>query len=231
MSRTMNSQALVLLDRILGLSGPGGEQYTTLDDGNVQQVLEISEVARRSLTPAGSSGLFTIIARNTSTVVSALHSQDIDPYNLAAELTLTADTNGWPVPVGRGFDVWLIGASMWSGYAANIDFGQLNMLMPESATAIYQHQTDNATPVQATDTSTHQLVVWDTPLDEDVMPGATDMRTWATENGTIYVPFNMRLVRGVKLNWITYFNAVTATAYVNLIMGIFPEGLGQDIAT
>ena len=58
----MNSQALVLLDRMLGLSGSSsGEQYTTLDDGNVQQVVEISDIARRSLTPASSVGLFGMI--------------------------------------------------------------------------------------------------------------------------------------------------------------------------
>jgi len=235
MSRTMNSQALVLLDRMLGLSGPGGEQYTTLDDGNVQQVLEISEVARRSLTPAGSGGVFTMRSRVQSTSNTGLLRNRIDPYNFTSQITggLTTRVNGYPTPVPRGFDVWLIGASAWSATPVDrLDWIQLDLTMPSSMCALNQTTVDNGTPIQAAnDIAFNPLVRWDTVLPNDFVPGVTGVQVWATENGTTYIPLGMRLRRGTFIDTLCEVGAANISGFTTLTIGLFPEGLGQDIAT
>ena len=234
MSRTMNSQALVLLDRMLGLSGPGGEQYTTLDDGNVQQVLEISEVARRSLTPAGSSGYYTFNMQSHHSAILLIN-QLQDPYNLSEEITLgVADINGWPVPVGRGFDIWLIGASIYTDKVADADWALLQLNVPSRYMALSSHQSNMAPPSQnANDTARIILGRWDTWEADDSESGVVAIHAGLTENGSTYLPINQRLVRGttIQLSTLATTYANNVRYYMDYILGIFPEGLGQDIAT
>ena len=232
MSRTMNSQALVLLDRMLGLSGPGGEQYTTLDDGNVQQVLEISDVARRSLTPAGSAGVFTIMFENYEAGSTGVSSNVIDPYNFANELTVNFDTNGYPVPVPLGFDVWVIQASAYTYDPSDFAWLQLSMVYPAKTTALTSRINAGGAEAQiGNNISYHHLVRWDTQLPGDVVTGADQQYVWATENGSLTQKIGTRVPRGGTLHFITDASVAGNYAFCNVILGLFPEGLGQDIAT
>ena len=232
MTRTMNSQALALMDRILGLSGSSaGEQYTTLDDGNVQQVIDISAIARRSLTPAGSLGLYSIRLRNFHSSSALKIDNPCDPYNFANELTISYDTNAWPVPVPRGFDVWLIGASAWSDSTSKLAMMQLNLTLPSGSMAINQTSTDNSLAQVGNDIAVQQLVRWSTVLGYDVGKVVSDMFTWLDAAGNSYQSFNTRLVQGTTLNFISIASSTTVKATCELLVGIFPEGLGQDIAT
>jgi len=237
MSRTMNSQALVLLDRMLGLSGPGGEQYTTLDDGNVQQVLEIGAIARRSLTFAGSSGLYTVGFRSDADTVANIARNSMNPYNFAAStaaggMTISEDTNGYPVPVPRGFDVWLIRASAFTSTSAGHNWLQLNVQIPSSSMALRSYAADGGAESQlANDVSNMALARWDTALAGDTLTGSGAAYTWATENGTTSPEFGLRIPRGSRIDFITSAAATGTQAQCTLILGLFPEGLGQDIAT
>ena len=232
MTRTMNSQALVLLDRMLGLSGSGGEQYTTLDDGNVQQVLEIGPVARRSLTFAGEAGLYVIGMRSDADTVANIARNSVDPYNFAAELTVSGPTNGYPVPVPRGYDVWIIRASAYSNTTAGHDWLQLNVQLPSSSMALYSYAADGGAESQLTnDRSNVALCRWDTILAGDTLTGSSAEYVWATENGTTSPEFGMRIPRGSRLDWITSAIATGTQAQCRVILGVFPEGLGQDVAT
>ena len=233
MTRTMNSQALVLLDQMLGLSGPGGEQYTTLDDGNVQQVIEISEIARRSLTPAGTAGIYSAICKNRAEGAAGLNDNVVDPYDLADSFTVDQDTNAWPTPVPRGFDVWLIDASVWTETnPSRVDWMELDLTVPSNHQAFFVTRDSMGTPDQGTNDLTHQgLVRWDTALDDDTVTGAATVIRWATENGTINASINKRIRRGTTINFKSHTNAQYVDCYVGLTLGLFPEGLGQDVVT
>jgi len=229
----MNSQALALLDRILGLSGTGsGEQYTTLDDGNVQQVIEISEIARRSLTQAGTSGVFQVVMHATHTGAS-MTNMFLDPYNFGNSLTVSQDVNAWPVPVPRGLDVWLIGASFSTdGNGSRLDWGQLSLQSPSSHMALNIGQIDAGGETQSgNDLGWTHLARWDTWDDDDMIYGVVNRELWVTADGRAYVPFNMRLRRGQLLVAINDSSAGEVQTYLSLTLGLFPEGLGQDIAS
>ena len=232
MTRTMNSEALVLLDRILGLSGPGGEQYTTLDDGNVQQVIEISDIARRSLTPAGTAGIFNVVIQNNDTS-GTLINQTMDLYDLRNTMTLTASTHAYPVPVPRGFDVWLIQASAWTGWdLTKIDLLQLNLASPSSHNAITANQTLNGAPIQSGPALGRQpLVRWDGGEAIGTITGATDVYPLYTLEGLVSKRLNLRIRRGTELMVASVCSASQVEMNVEIIVGVFPEGLGQDIAT
>ena len=230
MSRTINSQALVLLDRMLGLSGPGGEQYTTLDDGNVQQVLEISEVARRSLTPAGSSGFFSVQMRNTIGA-AGIQRATLDPYNLGNTTTVTLNTNAYPVPVPRGFDVWLIGATCWAGDRTETNFCQLELIVDNSSMAI-NINTEGGSATQLTnDTIYMPMGRWDTFPNENTGPSPSSHYAGFTENGTSYLDINVRVPRDSLLGFVSGTSANDNVNFCDIILGLFPEGLGQDVAT
>jgi len=233
MTRTMNSQALVLLDRILGLSGSSsGEQYTTLDDGNVQQVIEISDIARRSLTPANTTGLFIATLQNRHEAATGLNRNPVDPYNLADTVTMAYRTNTWPVPVPRGFDIWLIDASVYTeGNATRLDWAELDLFTPTTHTAWAVRRDDMGTQEQiANDTAHLGIARWDTAL-PDSMTGVASVQRWATVNDEIRVSINRRLRRGTQINFKTFTNALYIDVNVDLTLGLFPEGLGQDVAT
>lgn len=229
----MNSQALVLLDRILGLSGSAsGEQYTTLDDGNVQQVIEISDIARRSLTPAATTGLFTARIKNTHEASTNLNTNPVDPYDLADTVTLSYRTNTWPTPVPRGFDVWLIAASVITeGTASRLDWAELDLHTPSTSQAFGVQRADLGTQVQLGNDVAHLGIArWDTVLPDTIITGVTVQR-WATTNDEINVSINRRIRRGTEINFKTKVNALYIDVTVDLTLGLFPEGLGQDIVT
>lgn len=230
MSRTMNSQALALLDRILGLSGPGGEQYTTLDDGNVQQTIDIQAIARRSLSVGDGGGIYTYELENVHTAAGQAGNQ-VDPYNFGNNLTVSFNTNAWPVPVPRGLDVWLIGTTMATNNDANLDWGQVMLILPAINTALVSKTTDGGAESQIARDQTYLNVCrYDVLKAGDFIPGAVNRYAWETTQGQMYVPLGMRLTRGTTIDYVTLASGGT-TAYLTLIMGIFPEGLGQDIAT
>lgn len=228
----MNSQALALMDRILGLSGSSsGEQYTTLDDGNVQQVIEISPIARRSLTESGTTGIFDISFNNLHSGAS-LNSNPINPYNLEENVSLTSRVNIWPVPVPRGLDVWLIGANaMQVGTDTNVSWCQLLLTMPSTFQALYQRRSSMGVPIQITnDLSYHSLTRWDTLAPDDILTSGSARYSFETENGEMYQHYGLRIRRGTTIDFITNTTGA-AEIDCHMIVGLFPEGLGQDVAT
>ena len=53
----------------------------------------------------------------------------------------------------------------------------------------------------------------------------------ATENGTTYCPIGLRLRRGTFIDTLCEVGAANISGFTTLTIGLFPEGLGQDIAT
>ena len=102
--RLLKSQALGILNKAIGLSGGsgvGGE--TQLDDDNVSQVLATNDIIRRSLTLAGSDGIFLAITQNTHGAGSSTQTSQIEvnrPQGLAHA--------PYPAIIPDGLEVWVL---------------------------------------------------------------------------------------------------------------------------
>ena len=69
--KKIDSQALDVLQKALGLSGPGSP-ITELTDGVVDQVLEVGGVIRRSRTQAGTEGIHAAVQGDKAGIIAVL---------------------------------------------------------------------------------------------------------------------------------------------------------------
>ena len=205
MTRAMDSGALTLLNEILQLGG-GGEQTTTLDDGNVSQVLSIEAIVRRSLTFANTSGWFVIGFENVHVGAGALNSF-VDPY------ASTTGRNSYPTVMPRGLDVWLLTATMRrSAGAGGLTGAVLELLLtPEMQ--------GKGTQVS----SVFPVGLWDTIETISLQDNGI------TEAGETLLAPKLRLRRDTFIRLRS--NAAGAATFTCLcVVGVFPAGLGQDVA-
>ena len=212
--RSIESGALALLDRILGL-GAGGEQFAMLDDGHVSQVLDVAPVARRSLPPQG--GLFWGLLRNVHGAGATAETSTVNPYTTAHVYS------GWPSPVPEGFDVWLAGTTLeFLGTYGNFTRAALDMTVhaPRQGFGVDQA---GAAATPAAGVIRMGLCRWDeTSVFDGIYIGLQ-------ESGDMWMPLGIRIPRGTELDFRSHAtNAVTMDC--GLLLGLFPAGLGQDIA-
>ena len=216
MTKPIESDALDRLYRILGLSGGTGVAGTLLDDGNVSLVLNINEIIRRSRTPAATTGWFVGIL-NTIHAGAGRIATSINPY------TTANNVEPYSSPVPRGFDVWVMGASLirLSG-AGDLD-GAMLQLDPTPSQQGWGQDNTGAAVVQ---TLAIPIARWG-PLDTSI---ASELAiAFNPEGGECMIKVMTRVPRGATLRLATDATAL-ATFQAQLICGLFPEGLGQDVA-
>lgn len=133
MTQEVDSGALTLMQHALGLSGVDAEQRTFLQDGDIDQVTEISRFPRRSLTPFG-RGYFQILFENVHGVAATLESF-VDPYRPVNV------SNGYPARVDpQKFEIWIGDAQCSTGQGGNFNqalfgFNRASVLQGPSDTA------------------------------------------------------------------------------------------------
>lgn len=219
--RLFDSGALELLNRALGLSGSGA-QNTQLSDELVNQTFDIGGVARRGreLT-AGSTGIYWGVLQ-TSHATAGPISVTVDPYSPAAALVV----NGYPTPTPPGWDIYLFGADLRIVSGNNADFldAALMVVPPASQVAFASDEGSGmAPPIVNTGVN---LAIWDTALTVAGRPMVTN-----AVSGESWRKFGFRLRRGASLVLAsTAQNTNTVTLQCHMLLGIFPAGLGQDIA-
>lgn len=204
MTRQLDSGALTELARILQL-GRGGEQTTSLDDGNVSQVLDINQIIRRSLTFANTSGLFFFTFENVHPGAD-IQATNVNPY------AVTAGVNGFPTIVPPGFDVWLLYCSARRTAGA----GGPSSGIPE----LSQQSTFRGKGPQL-GTSLMALGRW------NAVEGTSGQSYFVTpQNDTLIRPM-LRMRRGATL---TFRTTSTAAATFEMFAAVvaLPAGLGQD---
>jgi len=211
-SKAVDSQALVGLNRILGLAGAGSTE-TFLEDGLLQQTYDVADVVRRSRTQAGSAGWFYAVFQNTHSGASGVQAT-INPY----ATTSTQALNSWQAPVEAGFDVWLMYATMQalSGAALN---GAMCLIIPTSDMQCFG--VDN-TGSSVTASPSIPVAFWDS------FDGVTGEQYGLTESGEMVVNINKRIRRGSTVRFATD-SAGTAVFQMHAVFGLFPAGMGQDI--
>ena len=213
----IDSDALTLARRILGL-GYGGEQRAQLDDGHVSQVLDIAPVVRRSRAVRG-SGLFTCVMENAHAAANS-QTSTINPYAPGALANA-----GFPGTVPAGFDVWIVSISgmLTVGAIANFTAGVLfqDILLDNIGMSVDQA---GAAALPAAGFTEHYMARFDDAVNEG---GRSYI---ISEAGQPYVRIGERLARNnADITWATTSGgAITCVATV--LLGLFPSGLGQDVA-
>jgi len=216
-----NSQALYQAQRSLGITGTP-EQQTVLHDGDVFQILDINPIARRSLTLAGSDGIFEPVMRNVHAAAGQL-STSIDPYNVPTAVVRAP----YPSPMPRGLEVWLIGACIREiTGAGTLDTAVLALDLPGD----YQGWGADDMGAAIGASGAKPLVFWDSSTN---VVGFQTMGL--QENGDPWRTINMRLPRsptgGTVISFFTDVSGASLTVDLQLVVGLFPVALGQDVIT
>jgi len=216
--KEIDSDALRTINRSLGIAGGLADAPTVLDDSNVAQVLEISRLVNRGRTPAGSTGWFYGLFVNEHGVAGGLESL-IDPY--APDVNAVAP---YPAIVGRDTDFWLYGALVQRTAGAGTLAGAHLLVQPDASQQGWGID-DSGVAVAAG--GSFAMTRW-TGLDSSVSVGNP---FGITGNGACYAPLNLRLPRGiVSLRFRSEAAGASATFQCWVVMGLFTEGLGQDLA-
>ena len=216
MVKRIDSDALGVLNRSLGLSG-SGSQITELEDGIVDQTLSVNEIARRGRTLADVQGLYFPTLRNEHVDAETI-SNSIDPYSPGTVLAVAP----YPADVPAQFDLWLLGASIRNaaGTASGFSIGTLSLQVGTRSQG--WGRVDDGTLVLVGQPI--RLVVWNAMASD-----GTSFGIRATNRGP-HGRFGLRLPRGGGGTTLLFRTISTVTNSVDcqMIMGMFPAALGQD---
>lgn len=207
MTKRVDSDALTVANKALGLFGVSALAETEFLDGELVQQINVLDIIRRGRTLAGSTGIFGGTLQNAHGGGGDLQSSET-PYDIQ-----TAVASPWPNPLPDLFDLWLlaVGMARTSG-AAVINAAGLMVQLPGVGS-------------------------WGTDDNGAAISVATKIpvATWPTSTSILdtfglvnTVPLPMRLQRGCTLNFQSDVSAA-ATLDCNMIFGIFPVSLGQDV--
>ena len=212
--KSIDSQALELVNRALGLTGAGAP-LTEFLDGFVDQTLDIGALVRRGRTLAKSTGVFFGLLRNIHGAADT-QTSSFPPY--------TGGTGGivpYPSPMPLGFDIWVLAAFVRQLSGSGTFTGAL---MIDPNTTILGWGVDQA-GLAVNAIARMPLVFWDslvTQTDEFAL----------MEDGQPWAKIGIRLFRlnrnDVRLLFSSTSSAI-ATFDCFIMMGVFPVGLGQDI--
>lgn len=209
--KRIDSQALGMLNKALGLTG-AGSQITELEDGHVDQALDVGPIVRRSRTLAGSGGIFTARLRNTHPAADS-RTAILLPY-----LSGTAAIAPFPSPIPEQFDVWLLLASISQVSGTGTLSAAMTLNIPASQMAMSTVGAGTAALAAMT------LAFWDALITEDVEFGLLN-----GARGPLSRP-GLRLPRSPALEIeFASTSSAAATFELLLLLGVFPVALGQDV--
>lgn len=213
----VKGEQLTLVQRLYRFATQGLSGITEVDTDHVSQVLPIvPEILRRSMTVTSSQGVGVALFKNEHAGAGQL-TTTINPY--------TTDNvgNGYPSPVDfTRNDVWIIGASVdRTAGAGTLDAALLEIQFSSDQGFFGEHD-DGSSKVGGADMP---VARWDS------IDTTTNRGNALTEQGQPYVPINLRLARGTVIAFISDVAGASADIQCNLIVGLFPQGMGQDIAT
>ncbi len=215
--KRITSSALTLVDRWLGLGG--SSIPTELDDATVSQVLDLWPAVRRARTVAASTGWFHCVMDNVHPGAGALDTE-LDPYNPGA--ALAPNVSPYPIPVPRDMDFWVFTAGLLriAGVAA-LDGAALYW----NPVAAQQGWGVNNSGVAVAGNDPFPVGRW-TGLDSS-LAGKDPFGIAGDGSGCVKV--SQRVGRGALVRFTTDADAA-CTMRLIMVCGLFPAGLGQDIA-
>ena len=217
MTKKLDSDALGDVNRALGLTG-AGSPVTELNDGIVDQVLEVNQLARRGRTAAASSGIFTAIIQNEHAMAGMLSTQ-LDPFAVGS----TARIAPYPDPLPLQFDLWLLSA----GLRRTAGAGTVIAALFYQYSAQQQGWGINDSGAQIIESPPYPMISWDTMIAVNTTAG----RTAGVSNvGPGKIGVRLPRPPGASLASLRFVSTPTeaATYQCQIVLGVFPIGLGQD---
>ncbi len=210
MTREVDSDALGIVNRALGIAGAGAP-LTEFSDGILDQVLSVNDLVRRGRTPAESSGLFYGVLQTVHPGADT-QTTEINPFNAAV-----GAIEPYPVPVPIGFDLWLVAANLQQTAAVVQATAGLFTLLPATSQGWGLDEGNLAVVTQVRTC----VAFWDSLVQQTHVFGIT-------EQGEPLVKIGQRLRPGTTL-LLSVTSAAAATYNCQCIMGLFPVGMGQDV--
>lgn len=214
MTKKIDSQALEIANKALGLTG-AGSRITELADGVVDQVLEVTPIVRRSRTQGITTGIYTAVMRTDHTDAETVQAQ-LNPYRVPA-INLTPP---WPSPIPSSFDLWLLSA----GVRRNAGGGTVSATLSVDYANSSQGFGINDGGTAAQSTLPHRLAFWDAVI--------TDVTVFAILAGSEQpnAQIGLRLQQGIFTELVFRATSTLTSQWdCQLLLGIFPVGLGQDV--
>jgi len=218
MSKEIDSDALLTINRVLGIAGPGSAS-TELEDGTLVQVMNMNDIVRRSRAIGPFGGWYQGLLENVHSAGDT-ESSFIDPYEPGASANAP-----YPASVPLGWDVWIVGVGgvRSSGAGALADaIMQINPIARQTGWG----QDNAGAPV--TGSPSFSLAHFD-----DVVASVGSIVADPMKNGTnglTYYQPNVRVPRGAAIEFHSTSGAA-AEFQAQFLMGIFPQGLGQDVSS
>lgn len=217
MAKQVTGDALDTLNRTLGLPGAGSAAVTELNDGQVDQTLDVAPFVRRGRTWADSEGIFRFVLENGHGGAGTL-STSIFPYAPAV-----GSVAPYPLQVPEGYDIWLLKAAV---QVTTSFAGACDALLAMNNVKMGIGEDDAGAAV--TTNTVVPLALWLSPVS---FAGVTFLR-----NGSFYFEdIGVRVPRsqGATGNNVAITLQSTADGAVDatctILAGIFPSGLGQDV--
>lgn len=210
--KRVQSDALEVVNKSLGLTGAGAP-VTELLDGVLHQHLEVSPLVRRGRTQAATSGIYDAVMRAIAGSATTID-VTVDPYNVG-----TGVISPYPDPVPPQFDVWLLAATLRIRSGGGSIISELFIDPPATAQGFGIDNTGTAVVVS----DPKPVAAW------DAVVGGGSNNDFGTFNGdNVWQRIGMRLARNTNLYFIITTGAA-ATYDCQMLMGIFPIALGQDV--
>lgn len=212
--KQIDSQALAIVNRALGLFGSGAS-LTEFLDGSVDQTLDIGDLVRRGRTVAKSQGIFMGLLRNIHGAANT-QTSTFQPY-----LGGTGTIAPYPEPMPPGFDIWVLAAYVRQLSGSGTFTGAL-MIDPNTTNLGWGvDQAGNAVSAAAR----MALIFWDSLVTQtDTFALLEDGQPWAKIGQRLF-----RLNRDDVALLFSSTSSAAATFDCFVMLGVFPVGLGQDV--
>ena len=212
MTKRIDSDALGILTKALGLSG-AGSPVTELADGVVDQTLDIVPIVRRSRTAATSEGIFIGLLQNDHSGSGTL-TTSVFPYSVSV-----GSIPPYPSPMPPQFDIWILSATLLRESGTSTVNCALQTITP--ARFLGFGVDDGGAAVTATILQVHAF--W------NALQGLSTNFGTLQELGAQAKP-GFRLPRDPATE-LRFVSSASAAGKFNcfVTLGIFPVALGQDV--
>ncbi len=210
------------IQRLLGLAQSQLTSITEIDTENLSQVISLTpDLLRRANVPQASTGLFMGVMENVHGAADD-ESSTIDPYAPGAVIGV----GGYPATVGDELDVWILSASLLRTSGAG-DVNQATLRLGTGASSRFLGW--------GIDDLGAAVVSEDAPLITafaafNAATGGAPAFAPEVGSGLAQARIAMRIRRGFDIIFNSTSNGIVTCRLVMQI-GLFPEGLGQDVLT
>lgn len=214
--REVDTDALLEVARSLGINNPATVvEQVTFDDATLQQALVVNELVRRARAGFG-AGIWQASIL-TDHVAAGTITDDLDPYG-APDMA-----SAYRELVDQGHDVWALSSRV--SVDVSTDFVAAVLQIKPRTNEMAVRNTSAVTGTSAPII----LGSWDSVL--ATFSGTTATVSSSADPRLIQPVHIRRISRGQVLSLVSESGGVAAfEAHCRVALGVFPAGLGQDVA-